>query len=232
MRLQSAGRISGLQIHQTSGTGQQTQIQTTAAIPCYWPKTATCVALVTSHVWPTEHKTKRYAVKGDELQRMWKEAFPAYCSTLNIETPLNIKRSPFLHPRKHAAPHFMEPEGSVPPSQQPTTRPYPEPREFSMRRPILSVYNQFQYYLSIHFYCCRGLPFLHARTKASCLPQSSAALSAPQALEGLIDTTATHTDAPYLLPLLFISAAHTALPHCATDVTCSYRPIASDSHRV
>jgi len=160
-----------------------------------------------------QNKTKRYAVMGDELQRTWKEAFPAYCSTLNIETRLDIKRNPFLHPRKHAAPHFMEPEGSVPRSQQPTTCPYPEPREFSMRRPILSVYNQSQYYLFIHFYSCRGLPFLHARTKASCLPQSPAGLSAPQALEGLIDTTATHTDGPYLLPRLFISPAHTALCH-------------------
>ena len=87
----------------------------------------------------------------------------------------------------------MEPEGSVPRSQQPTTCPYPEPREFSVRCPILSVYNQFQYYVSIHFYSCRGLTFLQARTKAYCLPQTPAALSA-QALEGLMDTTATHTN--------------------------------------
>ena len=59
MRLRSAGRISGLQILQTSGNGHETQIQTADAIPCYWPKTTICVVLLTSHVWPTEHKTKQ-----------------------------------------------------------------------------------------------------------------------------------------------------------------------------
>jgi len=84
MRLRSDGQISGLQIHQTSGNVHETQIQTAAAIPCYWPKTTICVVLLTSHVWRTEHKTQRYAVKGDELQRAWKEAFPTYCSTIKI----------------------------------------------------------------------------------------------------------------------------------------------------
>ena len=228
MKLRSAGRISGLQIHQTSGNGQETQIQTAAAMPCYWPKTTTCVALLTSHVWPTEHKTKQYAVKGDELQRTWKEAFPAYCSTLNIETRLNMKRNPFLRPRKHAAPHFMEPEGSVPRLQQPSTCPYLEPREFSVRRPILLTNS----ILSFH-------PFLFVpRSPFPLRPHEG--LVSSTLTSSTTDTTSTgrtdrhHSNTQQTHCTFYrcrSSRQHT--PHCATDdVTCSYRPIASDSHRV
>jgi hypothetical protein len=88
MRLRSAGQISGLQIHQTLGNGHETQIQTAADIPRYWPKTTICVAVFARAAYRAQNQTKRYAVKCDELQRTWKDAFPAYCSTMNIETRL------------------------------------------------------------------------------------------------------------------------------------------------
>jgi hypothetical protein len=64
------------------------------------------LVLLCSHVQPTEHKTKRYAVKCDVLQRTWEDAFPACCSIMNIETRLNIKRTPFLR-IKNTQPHIL-----------------------------------------------------------------------------------------------------------------------------
>ena len=39
--------------------------------------------------------------------------------------------------------HFIEPAGSLPLSQQPTTCPYPEPKQFSPCRPIPLLENPF-----------------------------------------------------------------------------------------
>jgi hypothetical protein len=65
-------------------------------------------------------------------------------SQLNIHTQLTHGAEPFLRSRQlcsfsRTSQHFMEPEGSLPCSQEPSTGPYPEPNQSNPYNPILSL---------------------------------------------------------------------------------------------
>jgi hypothetical protein len=52
---------------------------------------------------------------------------------------LTYGAEPFLRSHPRTSQHFMEPEGSIPYSQEPSTGPYPEPYQSNPHHPILSL---------------------------------------------------------------------------------------------
>jgi hypothetical protein len=73
------------------------------------------------------------------------------------KTLLTYGAEPFLRSCQLCSPsrtlqHFIEPEGSIPCSQEPSTGPYPEPYQSNPLHPILSLWQDLhtQNYLAIH----------------------------------------------------------------------------------
>jgi hypothetical protein len=67
----------------------------------------------------------------------------------STEQSPSLRSEQFLNYSRNS-PHFMEPEGSLPHSQQPATCPYPEPVQPSPSLSIPSLEDPILYYPSIY----------------------------------------------------------------------------------